>query len=67
MTTENQGINLDSRQAILHILRNPYGWSDEAVRDVRLQAAKELERLWRQERRAQQIVGDLIGTIGVGE
>ena len=29
----------------LHILRNPYGWSEDQVRDARLWAADNIERL----------------------
>lgn len=47
------------RNALLHILRNPAGWSEETVRDARQKAAAELERLWRVEASAQTIAGEL--------
>ncbi len=40
----------DDRDVLLHLLRNPHGWSEEAVREARIKAADELERLWRFER-----------------
>lgn len=41
---------LDAEQkALLHLLRNPHGWGEETIREARLKAAKELERLWRNE------------------
>ena len=42
---------LEDNFAMLHILRNPHGWSDESVRDIRNKAAAELERLWALERK----------------
>lgn len=33
------------RSTFLQILRNPHGWSEESVREARLWAADELERL----------------------
>jgi hypothetical protein len=45
----NIGKEAGDRQTLLHILRNPSGWGEEAVRETRLKAAKELERLWRLE------------------
>ena len=59
-------ITVEQRQSVLHILRNPYGWSEDAVRDVRQRSASECERLWRLERHVQQIAGDLIGIVGDG-
>ena len=41
-------------QYILHILRNPCGWSEDVVREVRLMAADELERLYQVELAARQ-------------
>jgi hypothetical protein len=32
---------------ILHVLRNPYGWSETAIRTVRLAAADMLEQIER--------------------
>ena len=37
------------RKTVLHLLRNPWGWSEDVVREARLKAADELERLWRLE------------------
>ena len=34
------------RDTLLHILRNPHGWSEEVMREIRLKASDELERLW---------------------
>jgi hypothetical protein len=31
---------------MLHVLRNPDGWSEEVIREMRLKAANELERLY---------------------
>lgn len=59
-------ITLEQRDAVLHILRNPHGWSEDAVLDVRRRCAAELERLWRLERAVQRIAGDLMGTVGDG-
>lgn len=44
---------------LLHILRNPSGWSDETVRDARTKAANELERLWRLEKSVQFATSEL--------
>lgn len=33
---------------VLHILRNPHGWNDHVVRDARLAAADEIERMTNQ-------------------
>lgn len=55
----------ESREALLHLLRNPHGWSEDAIRDARLRAAKELERLWMMERSAKMALGDLVGCIGM--
>jgi hypothetical protein len=38
-----------SRAHVLHVLRNPWGFSEAYVRCIRLQAADELERLYRLE------------------
>lgn len=50
----------EDKQALLHVLRNPYNWSQDTVRDVRNQAADELQRLWNLEsevaRRAKALV-----------
>jgi len=48
----------NARNFMLHILRNPYGWSDEVVREMRLKAADELERLYGIESAAKQAVED---------
>jgi hypothetical protein len=47
------------RNTLLHILRNPYGWSDETVRDVRKKAADELERLWSFEKHVSELSNSL--------
>ena len=48
-------MNQESKDVLLHILRNPDGWGEETVRDVRQQAAAELERLWRMEAHARML------------
>jgi hypothetical protein len=55
----------ESREALLHLLRNPHGWSEDAIRDARLRAAKELERLWFVERQMKVVVSDLIPLVGL--
>lgn len=35
---------MDQKQ-IIHILRNPWGWSEETISDARQAAADEIERL----------------------
>ena len=35
----------DKQKRILHILRNPYGFSDKTIKEVRLAAADEIEKL----------------------
>lgn len=57
-------ITKEQRDSVLHILRNPYGWSDDAVRDVRQRSASELERLWRLEKHVQQLTSDLLDAVG---
>lgn len=57
-------ISINNQDALLHILRNPHGWSDEAVRDVRQKAADELERLWRLEQGLRHFHADLSAMIG---
>ena len=47
-----------NRNFMLHVLRNPYGWGDEVVREMRLKAADELERLYGVECAAQQAAED---------
>lgn len=54
-----EAIRVEARQSLLHILRNPSGWSEEAVHDVRNRAAGELERLWMVERQLKIIASDL--------
>lgn len=39
-------LNLAEKNKLLHILRNPYGWSEGLQREARLKAANELERVW---------------------
>lgn len=53
-------ITEEQRHSVLHILRNPHGWSEDAVRDVRQRSASELERLWRIERNVKRLAGDLL-------
>ena len=43
------------RDTLIHILRNPSGWSEDTVRDARQKAAEELERLWLMEQGATSI------------
>lgn len=38
-------LNLKNIDNVLHVLRNPYGWNDHVVRDARLAAADEIDRL----------------------
>lgn len=38
--------DMPNRDFMLHVLRNPHGWSEDTVRAVRLLAADELEALW---------------------
>lgn len=38
----------EPNQLILHVLRNPYGWDENAVREARLAAADLIENLERQ-------------------
>ena len=38
-------IDLKNIDHVLHVLRNPHGWNDHVVRDARLAAADEIERL----------------------
>jgi hypothetical protein len=38
-------IDLTKTAHVLHVLRNPHGWNDHVVRDVRLAAADLIERL----------------------
>ena len=37
-----------TKNEILHILRNPYGWTEDEVRRARLEAADLIEGLWRE-------------------
>ena len=48
------------RDFMLHVLRNPYGWSEEVVREMRINAANELERLYRVEYAARQAASDFM-------
>ncbi len=52
--------DLEDNFALLHILRNPHGWSDESVRDARNRAATELERLWALERKVKMLANELL-------
>lgn len=63
MSTEKKITN-EQRNSVLHILRNPHGWSEDAVRDVRQRSASELERLWRLERQVQMHTSNLLDTVG---
>lgn len=38
-------LDLKNIDNVLHVLRNPHGWNDHVVRDARLAAADEIERL----------------------
>lgn len=38
-------IDMTNIDNILHVLRNPYGWNDHVMRDARLLAADEIERI----------------------
>lgn len=38
-------IDLRNVDQVLHVIRNPVGWSNDAVREARLAAANEIERL----------------------
>lgn len=51
------------RDFLLHILRNPHGWSEEAVRDARKKAADELHRLWKLEAACVAISIELVGVV----
>ena len=42
MTEINEQIVRKNRNFMLHVLRNPFGWSDDVVREMRLKAADEL-------------------------
>ena len=44
---------------MLHVLRNPHGWSEEVIREMRLKAADELERLYALEARVNRFVNEL--------
>lgn len=57
-------ITKEQRDSVLHILRNPHGWSEDAVRDVRQRSASELERLWRLEHQVQRHTSDLLEAVG---
>lgn len=52
-------MNTKDQDFLLHLLRNPHGWGEEAVREARLKAADELSRLWKNERCAASAVGEL--------
>jgi len=44
------------KNVMLHHLRNPYDVSENAVREARLQAADELERLYAMEERVKKLI-----------
>lgn len=52
---------------MLHLLRNPHGWSEETIRDARIKAAAELERLWSVTERMQLAAKELNEIIEGGE
>ena len=58
MTEINEQIVRKNRNFMLHVLRNPFGWSDDVVREMRLKAADELERLYYVESAAKQAAED---------
>jgi len=47
------------RSMLLHLLRNPSGWSKDTLRDASQKAANELERLWLMESEASRIASAL--------
>lgn len=47
------------RNILLHLLRSPYGRSDDVVREARQKAADELERLWALESCVREVATDL--------
>lgn len=59
-------VGKDDRKVLLHLLRNPAGWAEEVLRDARLKAADELERLWRVESGVQLAAAELAETVGLG-
>lgn len=48
---------MDARKSI-HILRNPWGWTENGQREARLWAADEIERLRGQRDVLEQLLGD---------
>lgn len=50
-----------NRDFALHILRNPHGYSDDTLRDMRLKVCDELERLWRLEGNTRYLLKHLAG------
>lgn len=42
-------VDAKTRNFMMHVLRNPSGWSDEVIREMRLKACTELDRLWNME------------------
>lgn len=56
-------IKQEDQDTLLHLLRNPDGWSDEVIRDARQKAANELERLWKQERTMKHIALNIGGAL----
>jgi len=53
-------IDNKQKQLMFHVLRNPWGWSEEVVHEMRLKAADELERLYKVENVVEDIVSRLI-------
>ena len=54
-----------NRDFVLHILRNPDGYSDETIREMRLKVCDELERLWRLEGTTRYLAAHLAGEYGL--
>lgn len=52
------------RDMLLHVLRNPSGWSEDTIRDARQKAADELERLWMMEQGATSIARAMSEVLG---
>jgi hypothetical protein len=45
---------------MFHVLRNPHGWSEEVVREMRLKAVDELERLYALEAHIDRFANELL-------
>lgn len=50
---------MSDNDALLHILLNPKGWSEEVQRDAMNRAAKELQRLFRFESEARSLAREI--------